>query len=102
MVLIQCELSRGGFSSERVFRIEAADGGTLVGVADLSYCYDRAGERLKPDQPAAGKRVHGLVSARVIREEGDAVLLSVPDGSVASVLRGVIVKEGLARVSHQP
>jgi hypothetical protein len=92
LVLVRCELARGGFSSERVFRVKTLAGGTLAGVADLEYCFTAEKERLGADDPPAGKTVRGFVAARVIRPENGSFLISVPDGSVASVQGNTLVQ----------
>jgi hypothetical protein len=89
---VHCQLSRGGFSSQRVFRVKTADNQTIAGVADLDYCYAEDTTPLDADQPPEGKRVAGLVAARIVAEEDkDKVLISVPDGKVLAVRRGQLV-----------
>jgi hypothetical protein len=66
-----------------------ADGEVYVGVAPQEYCYTRAGKLLPDELPARGKREKGLISARIVQEEdGDAILVSVPDGAVLVVKKG--------------
>jgi hypothetical protein len=95
LVLVRCEPARGGFSGERVFRIQTAAGATLAGVADIAYCFTSEQEPLRPEDPPAGQRIPGLVAARVIRPENGSSLISVPDGSVASVpTRSLVQRRG--------
>lgn len=91
-VAVTCQLSRGGFSEDRVFRVQLAGDKTHTGVAPRRYCLTAQGQRLKPEQPAEGKRLSGRVEAVVVREEDDGVLLYFPDGSVAVVDRSLISK----------
>jgi hypothetical protein len=85
-IAIKCLIARSGIPSERVFRIKLFDGETYVGVAARDYCYDLDGRLIKEDQPPPGKRVEGLISARLVREEGDGSLMaSIPDGAVVVV-----------------
>lgn len=81
---IHCQLSRGGFSGERVFRLDTA-GNEYVGAAPRHYCYTRQGKPLPDDQPAAGKAVAGLVLAQILRRDDGTLLVYLPDGAVVSV-----------------
>ena len=92
LVLVRCELARGGSSSERVFRIETAAGDTLAGVADIGYFFTPQQAALRPEDPPAGKRIPGLVLALMLRPENGSVLISAPDGNVASVSTGALVR----------
>jgi hypothetical protein len=91
LVFIRCQLSRGGFSSERVFRLDLGKddqgkGKVFLGSAPVQYCQTEAGKPLKPDEPPPGKRIPGQVAARIVRENQDqTVWLSFPDGSVTQV-----------------
>jgi hypothetical protein len=95
LVYVPCEISRGGFSSERVFRVDLgtnADGSrkTFLGSAPLPYCRTSSGKPLGPDEPPPGKRIPGFVAARVIRKENETAWLSFPDGSVAQVPEKIV------------
>ena len=94
VVFVCCELSRGGFSSERVFRLKTIGDKEFVGSAPIQYCQTKARAPLKPAEPEEGKSVPGFVAARVIRENGDdTVWLSFPDGSVAQVSKELIQQQ---------
>lgn len=87
VVFVECQLSRSGFSSERVFRLETTTPGEeFIGTAPVQYCRTKAKKLLSPDEPEERKPIKGLVEARVIRKEPDSsVWLYFPDGSVAQV-----------------
>jgi len=98
LVFVRCELSRSGFSSERVFRLIAAGEKEFVGSAPVQYCRTKAEKLLKPDEPQEGKRIPGWVAARVIRKNGDGSRwLSFPDGSIAQVPEGLISEPSSVR-----
>ena len=83
-VRIQCKISRGGFSGEKVFRMQLADGTEHVGAAPTAYCYDAQGRPLGAGGPPAP--VAGLLTARIIeRYEDGTCLVSVPSGEVLRV-----------------
>jgi hypothetical protein len=85
-IALLCTISRGGFTDERVFRIQVADGSTYVGACARQYCFTRGRVPLKREQPERGKTIDGLVFATRVREEQDGVaLVSVPDGAVLPV-----------------
>lgn len=82
---VDCQVERSPFSDERIFSTELPDGEDHIGAASYIYFIDRKGRKLKEDEPASGKSVRGAVEAIVIREEEAVCLVSLPDGSVASV-----------------
>jgi hypothetical protein len=102
-VYVRCQLSRGGFSSERVFRLTAAGGEEFVGSAPLPYCQTAGGKPLTPEQPPEGVRMHGRVAARVIRRDSDgSAWLSFPDGSVAQVWEELVIERKPEGAPHVP
>jgi hypothetical protein len=104
---VKCRVSRGGFSSERVFRVRLANGAEHVGAAPVDYFLTEQGERLSPDEPGQrGTQVAGWLVGRLVREEpGGNALVSVPSGEVL-LLPGEAIRngaaEGHARVPVQP
>ena len=86
VIAVRCQLARSGPPGERVFRIKRDDGEVYVGVAPQEYCYTATGKLLPDDLPVRGKREEGLITARIVQEEGeDTILISVPDGAVLVV-----------------
>lgn len=86
-IAILCQLSRGAFTDERIFRIKLAEEGTYTGACPRQYCYTREGKLLKTEQPEKGKQVSGLILARRVADPGEgSVLVSVPDGEVLAVM----------------
>src|SRR5437764_7302139 len=93
-VYVRCWISRSGFSSERVSRLELASGNIQTGAAPLDYCFSQNQKPLGPDQPAAGQQVQGLVSARVVREEADGTCwVHLPSGDVVQVTSSSLVRQ---------
>ena len=71
LIAVRCQIAQSGPAGERVFRIKPADGEVYAGVAPQEYCYTPAGKLLPDDVPVRGKREPGLISARIIQEEGE-------------------------------
>jgi hypothetical protein len=96
MVAVRCAISRGGFSSERVFRVRLADGGEYVGVGPVPYFFTDQKEPLSADQPAQrGERIPGHVAAYILGNgTQEALTVYVPSGDV------LVVKA--AEVSNYP
>ena len=85
LVALLCKISRGGFTQERVFRVEPSTGEAYIGTAPLHYCYTANNRLLDSEQPPAGKQLLGKVAARLIKEEDGMALVSLPDGHVLIV-----------------
>jgi hypothetical protein len=101
LVAVNCAISRGGFSSERVFRITLADGEEHVGAAPVQYFFDETATRLSPDKPLRGETLLGLVTGRVVDTEGqDVYLVSVPSGEVLRVNSNIVVEHPKERRAH--
>ena len=83
-VALECEITRGGFSDERIFKI-LLPSGEYTSLASRQYCWDDNDEPLQEDQPAAGRTIRGKVAARVIEVNDTGVLVSVPDGEAITV-----------------
>lgn len=78
---LRCKISRGGFSDERVFKIEWL-GSSYSGVASRRHMWDERGAVIKDGEPPLDQSIEGLVAARIIEVDGDTVSVSVPDGEV--------------------
>jgi hypothetical protein len=87
MVAVRCAISRGAFSSERVFRVQMAEGGEYVGVGPVQYFFTDQKEPLSADQPAQrGERIPGHVAAYLLRNGNQELLkVYVPSGDVLDV-----------------
>lgn len=90
-IKVKCEFSRAGFSHERKFVIEAPSGGYYTGTAYIGYCFTVDDEKLPDEEPPPGKKMKGLLEARVIKEAGDKVTISVPDGGVCDISTNLIL-----------
>jgi hypothetical protein len=85
-ITVSCKITRSGFPTERVFRVQLASGETHVGAAPRPYFFTAGGRPLDENQPGQGKSLDGRIMARRIRpEEAGNVLVSVPDGAVLMV-----------------
>jgi len=86
LIALHCELSRGGFSAERIFRIKLPDGEVYVGAAPLKYCRHTDFSPLDANQPRPNQKLKGFILARKIRgEDNGMALVAVPDGEVLIV-----------------
>jgi hypothetical protein len=80
---IQCVISRGGFSDERVFTLQVAGGYT--GVASRQYFWKQDGSELGEGEPPIGDTMDGFIAAKIIEVHAEAVLVSIPDGEVITI-----------------
>jgi hypothetical protein len=89
LILVRCRISRGGFSSEKVFRVTLNDGTEHIGAAPAGYFFLQNKRQLPPDQPSRrGEQIAGFLTARIVAEEADDVLLvSVPLDEVLRLKR---------------
>jgi hypothetical protein len=87
LVALRCRITRGGFSSERVFRLTLADGAEHVGAAPVDYFFTEAKAPLPKDQPAErATSIPGYLAARVLSNgPQEAFLVSLPSGDVLRV-----------------
>lgn len=95
---VRCKIARGGFSAERVFEIKLADGSEHIGVCLREYCMNDGGALVGEDQPSRGETLSGRVEARVLKENG-AALVHLPDGEVVEVEPSLVV---VATISSAP
>jgi hypothetical protein len=101
---VECKIERSPFSDERIYFLTLGDGSEHVGAASYIYFTDRTGQPLREQEPPRGKSIRGTIEAIVIRDEGDRCVVSLPDGSVASVSRSAVKrgKEASPDVPIQP
>jgi hypothetical protein len=79
---IKCQISKGGFPSERVFRVNLVGGVEHVGVAPVHYFFTESGQPL-PQQPGEnGLPTPGFIAGRILAQKDNALLVSVPSGEV--------------------
>lgn len=83
--LIECEIDRGGFSSERTFEIELPGQQKLVGTAYVEHVLDANKRPLDEDTPQLGNPIRGFVKCRKIRDDDGRVLIEVPSADVLQV-----------------
>lgn len=89
-VLIPARISRGGFASERTYRIETPDGKGCVGLAPWAYTFTAPNQRIE-EEPADGETINGFVQARVINGDPDGpAKVWLPDGEVCFVVRSLL------------
>ena len=88
-VALDCRITRGGFSDERIFRVPQSSGDDYQGIASRRYCWGPGDRLLAENEPPSDEKwIKGKVAARVIGVRGDDVQVSVPDGEVITVSRG--------------
>jgi hypothetical protein len=96
---IECRISRGGFSDERVFTL--ADG--YSGAASRQYFWTREGRPLEEGEPPIGQVTDGFVAVRVIQVEGDnKLLVSLPDGEVIELNADALAERPSGVGEHVP
>ena len=87
-IALNCRITRGGFSDERLFRVRQSSGEDYLGIASRRYCWGPNDRLLGENDPPSDERwIEGKVAARVIGVRGDDVHVSVPDGEVITVRR---------------
>ena len=91
-IAIYSKISRSGFSAERIFEVQLEDG-SYQGAVHYRYCFACNDRPIGEDEPPRGETMEGKVAARrITEEEGDKVLVSVPDGAVLEVNKNQIAK----------
>jgi hypothetical protein len=87
LIALPCTLSRGFFSSERVFEVELANGEFYMSISPRHFCWNAAG-KLVGEKEATDQDVNGFVAARVAYQIDESqVAVEVPDGKVIAVRR---------------
>ena len=81
---IPCIIENSGFSSERRFRIQI-DNEEIVGPAYLDYLRREDRTKVPEDEPIGNGCIRGFVACRIVKREGDSVLIEVPSTDVISV-----------------
>jgi hypothetical protein len=89
-VALKCNLSKGIFSTERIFEMRLANGETFTGLSPVHFCWNDKGDLLRPGE-GEGEAIPGFIAARVVEElEGDQVAVEVPSGDVLAVRKAQI------------
>jgi hypothetical protein len=83
--LIACMIERGGFTSERIFRLRLANGDELAGSAFVDHVLDENRRPLDNETSEYGQPMPGFVKCRMIREQDGGVLVEVPSADVIPV-----------------
>lgn len=101
-VAIRCKISKGGFSSERVFRIRLNDG-EHVGAAPIEYFSTNDQRPLPADRPAnKGEHIEGFIAGRIVAVEDGSYLVSVPSGEVLLIPGAEIIEQPAGNATHVP
>ena len=83
---VPCTIERSAFSTERTFRVELHDNGSLVGTANVLYLRDASQQPLDRDTPALGETLDGFVQCRVVGVPGDGtILIELPSAEVIHI-----------------
>lgn len=97
---INCKISRGGFSDERVFLL-ALPGGEYSGVASHRYLWNSDGSPLREGEPPHGEVIEGSMAVRVIEVlDSERVLVSLPDGEVIEIQPTSLIDRPTAAGQH--
>lgn len=106
LILVRCKVSRGGFPSEKVFRVTQSDGTEHIGAAPTNYFYSSPGKHFPPHKPAdRDKWEPGFLLGRVIQESDTVLLVSLPLADVLWVKKEAVTEypqEARAHVPVQP
>ena len=102
LIAIRCRISRGGFSSERVFRVTTPEKVEHVGAAPVEYFFDENQQGLPLEPPPRGVSLPGLVAARVVEQNHNTVLVSVPSGEVLRVATNEVTEYPKGTRAHVP
>jgi hypothetical protein len=81
---IACEISRGGFSDERVFTI-STHGIAHKGIASRRHMWHSDWAPIEEGEPPLDEVINGYVAARVLKVDKEHALVSIPDGDVIEV-----------------
>lgn len=88
---VHCQISRGGFSGERVVRLATLEGAEYAGVVSSYHCFRASGERLTDAEPASGERLDGRVEALLLRKGGPKAMVELPNGEAVWVPAGAVL-----------
>lgn len=102
LVHLECELGRGGFDSERVYRIKRSGAPELVGLAPVHYCWTASGDRLPDGVPQRKTTINGLVAGRVMANGGNIAKVELPDGQMITVVASSVCKRPVEPYPHVP
>lgn len=99
---INCRISRGGFSDERVFLLSLPEG-EYSGVASHRYLWNSDGSPLKEGEPPHGEVIEGSIAVRVVEVfDSGGVLVSLPDGEVIQMPVTALIDRPTAVGQHVP
>jgi hypothetical protein len=94
-VFLNCKISLGAFSGERVFEVQQVSGEMYIGLSPLHYCFHLDGNMLGHSEPAQGITMPGKLAARKISVETKAARVAIPDGRAISVPLNLISERPL-------
>ena len=97
---LQCQISRGGFSDERVFVLKGSV--KHQGVASRRHMWTKNGQPIEDGEPPLGKIVEGLIAARIIEVRGNVAVVSIPDGEVINMPVGELLDRPAKTGNHVP
>ena len=90
--LLLCRISQGGFSGERVIRVQQLDGSEYATAVPTGYCRTMGGDRLDPDVPSFDQEIEGKVEVLLLSNGGNAAKVELPDGSVVTAIASKVLK----------
>jgi hypothetical protein len=100
---LRCKISRGAFSSQRVFKLQLANGDEYVGIGPSHYFYNDKLQRLPKNEPAEEVSIDGFVAARILSEDDQPkVLINIPSGDFITILQSELENLPAEQFSHVP
>jgi hypothetical protein len=82
-VALECKLSHGAFSGERVFKVKLADGDSYNSLTPYQFCWNDNGCLVEKNEPTT--EISGMVAARIVDFDDHQVIVEVPDGEIIAV-----------------
>jgi hypothetical protein len=92
LAALPAKISRSGFPDERIFVVETFDGKQHTGYGPSHYFWDDNGKPLGADLPTEDQEIKGIVAVQVLKIEDGRALVEVPNGSVAWVSAGGLLR----------
>lgn len=84
LVSIKSKLTPGGFSGERIFQVDLANGDSYQSLAPRQFCWNNEGNLVAENEPTT--EINGLIAAKIIDfVDDDQILVEVPDGEIIAV-----------------
>jgi hypothetical protein len=88
---VRCQIAPGGFSGERIFIVQLADGSSYKSLAPRRFCWNGSKQIVENNEPTT--TISGFVAARIIENLDDnQSLIEVPDGEIIAIDKESLVE----------